>query len=161
KRARRRGSTRARASPGRTSCACAPRPAPGCPRLARPLLGEGFEPAVVAGIEQVRDGEPEAPRVAEESERENHHQSAPEYKLLRERRTVAVEQKKPRHRDQDSHGVIDVDRADEEALLALESEPAEGAFRVHAEESLEHLPHAAARAAKSQRRRNGRQKARA
>src|SRR2546426_531847 len=83
---------------------------------------------------QVVHPQPQAPRMAEERERDDHAERHPDRELLRERQPNGpVEHEHDAHRDRDRHRVVDVDGADEEPLLALVAEPAGHAPLVHAE----------------------------
>ena len=94
--------------------------------------------------------QPEASGMMEKQQRKNHRKRHPHGELLLNRhRGERIEQKKPGHGDGDGGGVIDVHRADEVTLLALEFEPAVATVAVHFERFLVQATNAAARAAQA------------
>src|ERR1044071_7178973 len=85
-------------------------------------------------IEKVIQRQPKASRVMEKKQREHDRKGQPDRELLVNRdRRERIEQKEPGHGDGDGGGVIDVDRADEITLLALEFKLAVRAILEHFE----------------------------
>ena len=72
-------------------------------------------------IKQVIERQPEASRMVEEEQRENDCEGNPEHELLVDRHAGEnIEDEEAGHGDRNGGGIVDVNRADEIALLALE-----------------------------------------
>lgn len=99
-------------------------------------------------IKKVIQRQPKASRVMEKKQREHDRKGQPDRELLVNRdRGERIEQKEPGHGDGDGGGVIDVDRADEITLLALEFKLAVRAILEHFERFRVKLSESATRTA--------------
>jgi hypothetical protein len=76
--------------------------------------------------------QPETARVMEKQQRKDHRKRDPQGELLMNRqRGKGIQEKETRHRDPHGGRVIDIDGADEVALLFLELEAAVKTMAVH------------------------------
>src|SRR5437867_13222946 len=91
-----------------------------------------------AGVDKVVEGQPQALAVAEEPQREEDAKRPQENQLPVQRQTEEVVQDEVAgDRDEHGSGVVDVDRAHEVPLLALERESTQGTGREEGEPSPE------------------------
>src|SRR4030095_6093942 len=103
------------------------------------------------GIEKVVENEPETSGVAGEQQWKDHRKRHPKRELLVDVHAgEGIEQKEPGHSDAYRGGIVDVHRADEITLLALELQAAVSASGMHAKHLGVQRADAAARAFKAQ-----------